>query len=411
MPERRQDAEERREPGEQRLDVVLLGLLPEQRLQLVDLVRVGRPTGRWPGRSRRAGSTARPGPRRGSRRPGANVFSISGSSRHGTRGIRIDSHQPSLYIARLPKFSKYCWVCRSGASASASESANVTPVIGCCSTPSTWVGCGIPAMSRMVGPMSVTWVNCDRRPPASVMRSRPADDQRVAGAAEVRGDLLAPLERGVAGPRPRRGVVRVHHLGAPRLQPAPLQGELHLLLVGEREPVDHRALVERAGRRALEAGAVVAPDPDHDGVVELAHLLDRVEQPADVVVGVLRVAGVDLHLVREQPLAVLRQRVPGRHQLVARRQLGVRRAPRRAPSGGRTSPRAARPSPGRTGPCTCPTTPWPRGAGRGCSRSSSRASTACPSRGRARRAASRSPGRSSPRGSRSPCRPCPPGRR
>ena len=31
------------------------------------------------------------------------------------RGILIDSHQPSLYIARLPKFSKYCWVWRSGA--------------------------------------------------------------------------------------------------------------------------------------------------------------------------------------------------------------------------------------------------------------------------------------------------------
>ena len=26
-------------------------------------------------------------------------------------------------------------------------------------------------MSRIVGPMSVTWVNCDRRPPASVIRS------------------------------------------------------------------------------------------------------------------------------------------------------------------------------------------------------------------------------------------------
>ena len=40
------------------------------------------------------------------------------------RGIRIESHQPSLYIARLPKFSKYCWVCTSGASASAKDSAN-----------------------------------------------------------------------------------------------------------------------------------------------------------------------------------------------------------------------------------------------------------------------------------------------
>src|SRR5947209_17398007 len=70
------------------------------------------------------------------------------------RGIRIASHHPSLYMARLPKFSKYCCVWRSGAFASASESANVTPVIGCCSMPSTWVGCGIPTMSRIVGPMT-----------------------------------------------------------------------------------------------------------------------------------------------------------------------------------------------------------------------------------------------------------------
>src|SRR3954452_3766908 len=39
--ERRQDPEEGREAGEQRLDVVLLGLLPEEGLQLLDLLRVG----------------------------------------------------------------------------------------------------------------------------------------------------------------------------------------------------------------------------------------------------------------------------------------------------------------------------------------------------------------------------------
>ena len=42
--------------------------------------------------------------------------------------------------------------------------------MGCCAMPSTWVGCGIPAMSRIVGPMSVTWVNWVRSPPVSWMR-------------------------------------------------------------------------------------------------------------------------------------------------------------------------------------------------------------------------------------------------
>ena len=114
--------------------------------------------------------------------------------------------------------------------------------------------------------------------------------------------------------------MRVHHLAAPRLHTAPLQGELHLLLVGQRESVDRRALVERSGGRSLQARAVVAPDPQHDRVLELPHLLDRLQQSADVVVGVLGVPRVDLHLVREESLAVLRKRVPGGHRLVPRGQ-------------------------------------------------------------------------------------------
>src|SRR5438270_5530690 len=61
---------------------------------------------------------------------------------------------------------------------------------------------------------------------------RPVDDHRVAGAAEMRGNLLSPLERTIAGPGPGRGVVRAHHVGAPGLEAAPLERELELLLVG-----------------------------------------------------------------------------------------------------------------------------------------------------------------------------------
>ena len=83
------------------------------------------------------------------------------------RGRRIASHQPSLYIARLPTASKYCWVCRSGAFRSESESANVNPCSGSCSIPSTCVGAGIPTISRTVGAMSITCVKWLRRPPES----------------------------------------------------------------------------------------------------------------------------------------------------------------------------------------------------------------------------------------------------
>ena len=212
--------------------------------------------------------------------------------------------------------------------------------------------------------MSMTWVNCERSPPCSRMPLRPVDDHRVAGAAEVRGDLLAPVERAVAGPGPCRRVVRPHHVAAPGLEAAPLERELELLLVGQRDPVQRRQLVERAGQRALHAGAVVAPDVDHEGVVELAHLLDRVDHAADVPVGVLAEARVHLHLPRVEAPLVRRRASPRRASpRAARCELCVGGDRRRAASGARRSPRAACPSPGRTRPCTGPTTRPRPGAG------------------------------------------------
>jgi hypothetical protein len=88
-----------------------------------------------------------------------------GVSTQGMRAVRIASHQPSLYIARLPTDSKYCCVCRSGASGAVRLSVNGTPWKGCWAMPSTEAGIGILAISRMVGAMSMTWENCDRSPP------------------------------------------------------------------------------------------------------------------------------------------------------------------------------------------------------------------------------------------------------
>ena len=112
-----------------------------------------------------------------------------------------------------------------------------------------------------------------------------------------------------------------HHLVAPRLDAAVTLGELELHLVGERDAVLHRQLVERAGDRALQAGAVVAPDPDHQRVVQLTELVDGVEHTADVVVGVLRIARVHLHLAGVEGLELVRDVVPGGDGVVARREL------------------------------------------------------------------------------------------
>ncbi len=58
------------------------------------------------------------------------------------RSVFIASHQPSLYMPRLPMVSKYCCVRCSGAAASVNAAAKSTPCIGSCSIPSTVFGLG-----------------------------------------------------------------------------------------------------------------------------------------------------------------------------------------------------------------------------------------------------------------------------
>src|SRR5215467_10905434 len=62
--------------------------------------------------------------------PGAKRLSVSGSIFHGIRSNRQHASQPSLYIARYPRISKYCCVCRDGALASSNVKAKLTPCIG-----------------------------------------------------------------------------------------------------------------------------------------------------------------------------------------------------------------------------------------------------------------------------------------
>ena len=66
-------------------------------------------------------------------------------------------------------------------------------------------------------------------------------------------------------------------------------------------PLKTNISLKRSVDRALGGGAVVADDVVDERVLEDAEILERVDQPADVVVGVLEEAGVDLHLARRAP--------------------------------------------------------------------------------------------------------------
>ena len=89
--------------------------------------------------------------------------------------------------------------------------------------------------------------------------------------------------------------------------------------------LDRGQVEGRAERRAFGARAVVALDIDDQRVVELAHVLDRLDHAADLVVGVGDIGGEHLRLAGEQLLLVGVERVPFRQIVRPGRELRVGR--------------------------------------------------------------------------------------
>ncbi len=127
----------------------------------------------------------------------------------------------------------------------------------------------MPTRSRTVGAMSMQCENWLRGSRVRGDPRRPGHHHRVAGAAEMAGHLLAPLERGVVGVRPRRGEMRSGVFAAERLDAAVLLDERQLLIGIEHHPVEEGHLVERSGDGALHRRTVVAPDVEDQGVVQV----------------------------------------------------------------------------------------------------------------------------------------------
>jgi hypothetical protein len=82
-------------------------------------------------------------------------------------------------------------------------------------------------------------------------------------------------------------------------------------------------LGDRAGEGPLGGSAVVADDVVDQRVVQDAQVGEGVDEPADMVVGVLQEPGVDLHLPGQRRLEVVALGIPGRDLVVAGGQLGV----------------------------------------------------------------------------------------
>ena len=126
----------------------------------------------------------------------------------------------------------------------------------------------------------------------------PGHDHALRRAAEVRRHLLHPLERRVHRPGPAGREVREGPLRSPERIPE------ELVLHRHGDAVEGGELVRRAVEHAFGARAVVAADIDDQRVVELAEVLDGLDDPADLVVGVGEVGAVDVRLLDEELLLV-----------------------------------------------------------------------------------------------------------
>src|SRR5947209_5329175 len=114
----------------------------------------------------------------------------------------------------------------------------------------------------------------------------PAHNQRVADTAVI-AIALPHLERRVEGHRPAGGIMIVRQRTAQHIQ------VLEVLLQAIWNAVGYFVLVDRTVRTTLAAGAVIG-DHDDERILELAQLLQEVDDPADLVVGVTEEARVYL---------------------------------------------------------------------------------------------------------------------
>ena len=111
--------------------------------------------------------------------------------------------------------------------------------------------------------------------------------------------------------------MRERSLRSPELVPE------KLVLHRHRNAIEGGELVRRAIEHAFGARAVVAADIDDQGVVELAEVLDGLDDAADFMVGVGEIGAINIRLLDEELLLFKTERIPLRQFLRPRRQLGV----------------------------------------------------------------------------------------
>ena len=169
----------------------------------------------------------------------------------------------------------------------------LTPSIGRCLMPLSVSGAGMPVASRIVGTMSIRWWNWRRMPPASLMW--PGHDMAMPWAVPPKCDATCFVHL--------NGVSIAHAQGAAKCGKvlSEPQNSYQRILGLDRhcDAVEGGELVRRAVEHPFGARAVVAGDVDDQRVVELAQVLDRLDDAADLMIGVREVGAEDVRLLDE----------------------------------------------------------------------------------------------------------------
>src|SRR5713226_3148262 len=195
----------------------------------------------------------------------------------------------------------------------------LTPSIGFCGTPLSTAG--ILQSGRFEdGRRDVDDMVELRADAALVSDARgPGDDHAVASTAEVRGNLLGPLERRVHRMGPTDRVVIERRWATEFIHAA------HDFVEIFRNGVEKGHLVEQALWSAFGARAVISLDVDDKRVVEFALVRKRIDDATHLGVAIAQRGRIDLHHVGCDLLMAGVERIPRGNTRGAFSQLGVLR--------------------------------------------------------------------------------------
>src|SRR6476659_1371330 len=135
--------------------------------------------------------------------------------------------------------------------------------------------------------------------------ARPRNSHSLPGPTEMGRHLLGPFEGRVKCPRPRDRHVRVGLVRSPVFVMQQLQR-----LRERQNAVVGRHLVKSSLQSAFGARTVVAANVDNERVVELALILNFLNDPANLMVGIGGISSENLSLARVEFLLKQRERIP-----------------------------------------------------------------------------------------------------